>query len=195
VLNQRQAGGDEAQDRQSATRGVPGRTDEPHILERVAAEKRVERYLDGFGMARGRRRELVVQGCVARAIERWREQRASDVPQLALEQAEETVANWFRAVLGEEVVGEGSPLLLGRAAFELCEAAGRWPGVLATCDRLPLAPDGAAQQASLRAIPEELPGMMLEQALEPWSAQDMLGRLRGVATRWVRGLGGTPAAP
>ncbi len=114
---------------------------------------------------------------------------------LALEQAEETVANWFRAVLGSEVVGDGSPLLIGRAAFAICQAAGRWPGVLTTCDRLSLTTDAAMQQPALRAIPEELPGAMAEQALEPWSTQDLLSRLRSLASRWGRGFGGTTAAP
>jgi hypothetical protein len=163
-------------------------------LERLAAERRVERYLDGFGMARGRRRDLVVQGCVARALEQWRGQDGGDLPGLALEQAEDTVANWFRAVLGAEVVGDSSPLLIGRAAFEICEAEGRWPGVLATCDRLPLAADGAKQPGGLRPIPQELPGIMVEQALEPWTLQDLASRVCNLATRWARGLGGTTAA-
>jgi hypothetical protein len=177
--------------REAAAKGAPTSVDEPHILERVAAERRVERYLAGFGMARGRRRELVVQGCIARALEQWRQEPGSDLPWLALEQAEDAVANWFRAVLGDNVVGDSSPLLVGRAVFEICQASGRWPGVLATCDRLPLAADGALQQAP-RPIPPEVLGAMTPQPLEPWSADDILIRLRSLATRW--GAGGTTAA-
>ena len=83
----------------------------------------------------------------------------SDLPALALEQAEDAVANGSGRCSATRRVGDSSPLLVGRAAFEICQASGRWPGVLATCDRLPLAADGALQRAP-RRCPPEVPGAM-----------------------------------
>ena len=145
-------------------------------------------------MARGRRRELVIQNCVARAIARWREQPGRDLGALALQQAEDALGRWFTAVLGPELIGEHPPLLVGRAAFEICGAAGSWPGVLATCDRLPPAAVEAMQRAGFMPTPAEVPGSMVAQPLEWWSAKELLTCLRGLAgAAWPR-PGGRPAS-
>jgi hypothetical protein len=166
--------------------GGPGR------LERAVAERRVERLLSGFGMPRGRRRELVIQNCVARAVARWRETPASDLGTLALEEAEAALCRWFTAVLGPEIIGEHPPLLVGRAAFEICEAAGSWPGVLATSDRLPAESLEALRRAGFAPTPAEEPGSMIEQPVEYWSAGEVLSALRSLAARWL--LGGRAAS-
>jgi hypothetical protein len=172
--------------------GKAGR--QPERLLRVAAERRVERLLADFGVPRGRRRELVVQGCVARAVEPWREHPGGDLCALAFAQAEETLAQWFRAVLGADAIGEESPLLVGRAAVAICERAGAWPGTLSTCDRLPPAASEALQRAGVTPTPSELSGAMIAQDLEPWSVTDLLTRLQAATLRGVRLIGGGPAA-
>jgi hypothetical protein len=164
----------------------------PGRLERAVAERRVERFLSGFGMARGRRRELVIQSCVARAAARWRETPARELGALALEEAEEALSRWFTAVLGPEIIGAHPPLLVGRVAFEICEAAGSWPGVLATCDRLPPPAHEALRRAGFAPTPAEEPGSMVEQPLDYWSAKELLSALRSLAARCVRLL--TPIA-
>jgi hypothetical protein len=177
-------------------RTAQGATRQPDKLLRVAAERRVERLLADFGVARGRRRDLVIQGCVSRAIEQWRERPGHDLCELAFAQAEETLAQWFRAVLGVEAIGEERPLLVGRAAVEICEAAGCWPGTLSTCDRLPLAAAEAMLRAGVTPTPAEEPGAMIAQALEPWSVADLVNTLRAGTLRWARSIGtGTAATP
>lgn len=154
----------------------------------------MERLLADFGVPRGRRRELVVQGCIARAIEPWRERPGHDLCDLAFAQAEETLAQWFRAVLGAELIGEQSPLLAGRAAVAICEAAGAWPGTLSTCDRLPPDASAALQRAGLTPTPAERSGAMVAQDLEPWSVTDLVVELRAIAARGARLIGsGTTA--
>jgi hypothetical protein len=167
---------------------------QPDRLLRLAAERRVERFLAGFGMARGRRRELVIQNCLAQAVARWQEQPGSDLRALALQQAEDALSRWFTAVLGPELIGEHPPLLVGRAAFEICGAASSWPGVLATRERLPPAAVAAIQQAGFMPTPAEAPGSMVAQPLEWWSAKELLTYLGGLLTRLGRGPGGRPAS-
>ena len=175
--------------------GLERNTDNgPDRLLRLAAERRVERFLEGFGMARGRRRDLVIQNCVAQAVARWREHPDSDLGALALEQAEDTLSRWLTAVLGPELIGEHPPLLVGRAAFEICGAAGSWPGVLATCDRLPPAAVEAIRRAGFAPTPAEAPGSMVAQPLEWWSAKAVLTSVCGLVTRLGRGPGGRPAS-
>jgi hypothetical protein len=154
----------------------------------------VARLLEGFGMARGRRRELVIQNCVAQAMARWREQPERDLGALAVEEAEDALGRWFTAVLGPELIGEHPPLLVGRAACEICCAAGSWPGVLATCDRLPPAAMEAIRRAGFIATPAEAPGTMVAQPLEWWSAKDVLTSLCGLVTRLGRGPGAASAS-
>lgn len=167
---------------------------EPDRLSRLAAERRVERFLQGFGMARGRRRDLVIQNCVAQAMTRWQEQPRSDLGALAVAQAEDALGRWFTAVLGPELIGEHPPLLVGRAAFEICGAASSWPGVLATCDRLPPAAMEAIRRAGFMPTPAEAPGSMVAQPLEWWSAKELLTFLCGLVARLGRGPGGRPAS-
>ena len=172
----------------------PKDANQPDRLLQLAAERRVERCLAGFGMARGRRRDLVVQSCVAQAVARWREQPESDLAGLALAEAEEALSRWFTAVLGPELVGEHPPLLVGRAAFEICGAASSWPGVLATCERLPPAAVDAIRRSGFMPIPAEAPGSMVAQPLEWWSAKELLSSLCGLVARLGRGAGGRPAS-
>lgn len=178
-----------------ANRGTAqGTGRQPDRLLRVAAERRVERLLTDFGVPRGRRRELVVQNCVARAIEQWREHPGADLCGLAFAQAEETLAQWFRAVLGADTIGEEPPLLVGRAAVEICEAAGSWPGTLSTCDRLPPAASDALRGIGMTPTPAQMPGAMLAQALEPWSLTDLVISVRTVAMRGARLISGGSTA-
>lgn len=153
----------------------------------------MERFLADFGVPRGRRRELVVQSCLARAIEQWREHPARDLGGLAFAQAEDTLAQWFQAVLGVDTIGEGPPLLVGRAAVEICEAARSWPGTLSTCDRLPPNAIEALRRAGVSPTPAEMQGAMSPQVLEPWSLKDLATSLRAVALRLARGADGTAA--
>ena len=154
----------------------------------------MERLLADFGVPRGRRRELVVQSCVARAIEQWCEHPGRDLGALAFAQAEETLGQWFRAVLGSrDDAAQDPPLLIGRAAVEICEAAGSWPGTLSTCDRLPPAAVEALQRAGVTPTPAEMPGAMSAQVLEPWSATDLVTAC-ALVLRWARGIGRDTAA-
>jgi hypothetical protein len=142
-------------------------------------------------MVRGRRRELIVQNCLARAMGHWREMPDSDLSALALEQIEDALGRWFAFVLGDESLADQSPLLLGRGALEACAAARRWPDVLLTYDHLPPAFVEAMRAARLVPTPAELPGSMLPQPLEFWSLRELLMR---VLARWSGGVPG-PAAP
>ncbi len=163
----------------------------PEPIEQWLVVRRIERLLEGLGMARGRRRELVIQNCMTRAVGRWREQPGTDLGALALEQIEDAFGRWFSFVLGDESLGEQPPMLVGRAALEACEAARRWPDVLLTYDHLPPAFVEAMRAATVLPTPAELPGNMLEQPLESWSLRELLMRMLG---RWSGGLPG-PAAP
>jgi hypothetical protein len=169
---------------------IPGGSG-PEPIEQWLAACRVERFLEGFGMARGRRRELIVQNCLARAVGRWREVPDADLSALALEQIEDALGRWFAFVLGEESLGDQSPLLLGRGALEACAAARRWPDALLTYDHLPPAFVDAMRAAKLAPTPAEMPGSMLAQPLEFWSPRELLMR---VLARWSGALPG-PAAP
>ncbi len=177
--------------RWAASAGVLSGGPEPEPIAQWLAVRRVERVLERFGMTRDRRRELIIQNCMARAIGRWREARGGDLSALALAEVEDALGRWFSFVLGAENVSEQAPLLIGQAAFEICQAPAHWPGVLLSYDHLPPAFVEAMRAAKVVPTPAELPGSMLEQQLEPWSVKELLVRALG---RWSGGLAG-PAAP
>jgi hypothetical protein len=154
------------------------------------AARRVERLLDGLGMARSRHRELVIQNCMARALSRWREDPDRDLSAVALEEIEDALERWFAFVLGEERFGGHSPLLVGQAALAACRATRPWPDLILSYDHLPPAFVEAMRATSAPPTPAELPGNMLEQHLEYWSFREFLVRLLG---RWARGLFGSAA--
>jgi hypothetical protein len=163
---------------------------EPEPVDYWLALRRVERWLKALGMPRSLRRELVVQNCMARALGRWRQEPDTDLSRLALAEIEDALERWFTFVLGEENVGEQSPLLVGQAALDACEAASHWPNALLTYDHLPATFVEAMRAAQATATPAELPGNMLEQQLEFWSPREFLTRLFG---RWARGFPGSAA--
>jgi hypothetical protein len=164
---------------------------EPEPIMQWLAVRRVERLLESFGMTRDRRRELIIQNCMTRAIGRWREARGTDLSALALEEVEDALGRWFSFVLEAEALGDQPPLLVGQAAFEICQAPTRWPGVLLSYDHLPPAFVEEMRAAKVVPTPAEVPGAMLEQCLDSWSLKELVLRMLG---RWSRGLAG-PAAP
>ena len=177
--------------RWAASADVPSGGPEPEPIEQWLAARRVERVLERFGMMRDRRRELIIQNCMTRAVGRWREGCGTDLSALAFGEVEDALGRWFSFVLGGEALGEQPPLLVGQAAFEICQARVRWPGVLLSYDHLPPAFVEAMRGAKVVPTPAELPGNMLDQCLESWSLKELLLRVLG---RWSRGLAG-PAAP
>ena len=153
------------------------------------AVRRMERLLESLGMVRSRHRELVIQNCMTRALGAWRQEPDADLSSLALEEIEDALGRWFAFVLGEDL-DEQSPLLVGRAAFDACQAARRWPEVLLTYDHLPSAFVEAMQAGRVTPTPAEVPGNMLDQELEFWSVREVLVRVLG---RWARSLPGSAA--
>jgi hypothetical protein len=160
-------------------------------IEYCLAIRRMEGLLAGLGMARNRHRELVIQNCMTRALGRWRQEPGADLSALALAEIEDALGRWFSFLLADDDLGGQSPLLVGRAALDACQAARRWPKVLLTYDHLPAAFVEEMRAARVLPTPPELPGNMLEQQLDFWSPRESLTRFLG---RWTRGLPG-PAAP
>ena len=177
--------------RWAASADVPAGGPEPEPIEQWLAARRVGRVLERFGMMRDRRRELIIQNCMTRAIGRWREGCGTDLSALALQEVEDALGRWFSFVLEADGASEQPPLLVGQAAFEICQAPTRWPGVLLSYDHLPPAFVEAMRTAKVVPTPAELPGNMLDQQLESWSLKELLARILG---RWSRDLAG-PAAP
>ncbi|MGH6913959.1 MAG: hypothetical protein ACREH3_09670, partial [Geminicoccales bacterium] len=57
--------------------------------------------------------------------------------QCAVEHAEQRFEAWFGFVLGPEALEGRSPLVVGRAAFLLCQGPAAWPELVLVHDDLP----------------------------------------------------------
>lgn len=133
------------------------------------AERRLHRYLEDFGVPAGQDREALVGRFMVAATAR---EEAGGLAARALESAQQSLAAWFAHVLDETVPNGQPPLLLGRAAFRLCDGAARWPGVLLS-ENPPADFIDALRVSTPAPTPPEEQGAMLEQNFESWSLRDL----------------------
>ena len=141
----------------------------PDVDAAQEARRRLHRYLESFGVPAGQDREALVGRFVAAAKGH---EEAGDLTMRALEAAQQSLTAWFAQVLGEAVPEGQPPLLLGRAAFRLCDGAARWPGVLLS-EHPPAEFIEALRVAMPAPTPPEEQGPMLEQDFERWSLRDL----------------------
>ncbi|MGH6912390.1 MAG: hypothetical protein ACREH3_01630, partial [Geminicoccales bacterium] len=87
------------------------------------AEVELYRCLEGLGLSPCARRDALVAGWLAKAMEQRAALPNSVLEELALRRAEVELSDWFAFVLGTEAVGDQPPLRVGRAAFLICRGA------------------------------------------------------------------------
>jgi hypothetical protein len=136
------------------------------------AEAQLDRYLEGFGVPSGQHRAALVGRLVASAMRGEKAGGAGGLAARALEIAEQDLAAWFAQVLDEAVPEGQPPLLLGRAAFRLCDGGRSWPGVLLS-ESPPADFIHALRVAMPAPTPPEEQGAMLAQDFESWSLRDL----------------------
>jgi hypothetical protein len=136
------------------------------------AWRRLHRYLEGFGVPAGQDREALVGRFLAAARGRETADEAGALAARALEAAQGSLTAWFARVLDEAVPEGRPPLLLGRAAFRLCDGAVHWPGVLLS-EHPPAEFIDALRVAMPAPTPPEEQGAMVEQDFRCWSLRDL----------------------
>lgn len=154
-----------------------------------AAEAAIATFFSSFGLTDGAHFRGLVARARARARAKSRYRPDSDLAALALSEVEADVAAWAVFVLGEERIGDHSPVMLARAAYHACGGAQAWPDVLLVYE-LPETFVEAMRRATPDPTPPEQQGAMGEQPLETWSLSGAIGVRRWT---WLRNtLAGGP---
>ena len=148
----------------------------------AAAESTVENFFMSFGLAPGEHLRRLVARALARTRARSRTRPQADLATTALAEVEADVAAWAVFVLGEERIGEHSPVMLARAAYRACGGTEVWPDVLLVYE-LPETFVEAMREAAPDPTPPEQQGVMGEQPLDTWSLGSAIGVRRWT---WLR---------
>jgi hypothetical protein len=154
-------------------------------------------FVAGFGVdpadCRG-----VVERLVAGARAARCGQQDKPLAQCALEHAEQLFEDWLAAVLGREHAGDPALLVVGRAAFLLCDGPALWSEFVLIRDDLPPAFTDAMRAAVPPPTPVPAPGVMAAQSLESWSlaqAANLVGGALGAQATLLTGRRTPSVAP
>ena len=96
----------------------------------VEAQAAIRSFLATFGIWEGRHAEWLTTRLLARACAKCRVRPERNLADVALEEADADFSAWALFVLGDDVVGAHSPVLLARAAYHACGGPACWPDVL-----------------------------------------------------------------
>lgn len=159
--------------------GRTGAREEPtRAAEQERAEReRLARLFAGFGLTPGPHLDRLIGRYLDRVAAGDATSGASEPHRPAVEAAETELRAWFLRVLGEAAVGDGSALLVGRAAWRACGAASRWPDALLAQEVSPELVE-AVRAAVPAPVPPEHPAPMLDQLFESWSLRDLVPKPR-----------------
>jgi hypothetical protein len=134
----------------------------------VEAQDAIRSFLATFGIGGGPHADWLTTRLLARARSKCRLRPERNLVDVALEEADADFSAWALFVLGDDVVGEHSPVLLARAAYHACGGPACWPDVLLVYE-LPQPFVAAMRERIPMPTPPEQPGAMMEQPLEKWS--------------------------
>ena len=141
---------------------------------RQAAEQKLCRLFQSFGIDPMAERARLIDSYVDRAFTFRQTHAGLDVGTFAVDEARADLAAWFSALLGDQQGIEGSPVMIGRAAYLMCDGPVRWPHLLlAPLEDLPAEFVRALRQEALTPIPPSENGAMAHQ---PYDASHAAGR-------------------
>jgi hypothetical protein len=162
----------------------------PNLDDRQAAERKLCRLFDSFGINAADARDRLIDPFIDRAIQFWRGHVGPDLAVLAFDEAEFDLRAWFVEILGDEEAIGDSPVMIGRAAFLMCGGPERWSTWLLS----PVAGLPAEFLDDLRAhvttaVPPSDIGEMDHQPYESWSIPNMVARALPLDQRLIQGFG------
>lgn len=167
------------------------RNDHPSLDDRQAAERKLCRLFKSFGVDASDHRDRLIDPYLDRAVALWRPHASVDLAALALREAETDLESWFTAMLGQALEDRASAVMIGRAAFLMCDGPARF------ADQL-LLPLESLEDAFVSEMIEHMPcpvppselGEMHHQPYEAWSPAAMMARALPIERGLIQGLAG-----
>ncbi len=159
------------------------------LASRQAAERKLCRLFQSFGIDPEAERARLIDSYVDHALAFCQTHAGLDIGAFAVDEARADLAAWFKALLGDQTGVEGSPIMIGRAAYLMCDGPTRWPHLLlAPLEDLPAEFVRALRREALAPIPPSEDGDMAHQPYDAWSLHDMALRMLPVDRHLVQGL-------
>lgn len=100
--------------------------DQLSLDDRQAAERKLNCLFRSFGIDASASREKLIDPYVKRAALSARAPGGPDVAALAVQEAETDLEDWFAALLGDKLEDWSTAVMIGRAAFLMCDGPTRW---------------------------------------------------------------------
>lgn len=163
--------------------------DQPSLDDRQDAEQRLLRLFKSFDVDALAARERLIDPYLDRAASQWRPHASIDFAALAVREAEADLETWFAALLGQTLDDRASAVMIGRAAFLMCDGPARF------ADQL-LLPQESLQDAFVSGLTSHMPsavppsdfGTMHHQPYEAWSPFAMVARALPIERGPIQGL-------
>jgi hypothetical protein len=142
----------------------------PNTEERQVAEQKLCHLFRSFGVDAAAERERLIDTFLDQAANFWRPQAGYDLGKLAVEEAETALESWFTALLEDRFGELDSAVMVGRAAFLMCDGPDSWSDqLLQPLETLPAAFVKALRDSAPSAVPPSDMGEMHHQPYEAWS--------------------------
>lgn len=149
----------------------------PNLDDRQAAERKLCRLFQSFGIDAMAVADRLIDPFVNRAAQFWRSYGGLDLASLALDEAEFDLRIWFADLLGHDDENERAPLMTGRAAFLMCGGPKRFAAMfLRPRDELSVDFLDAMRHHLPIAVPPSEHGDMHQQPYEAWSLRHVIAK-------------------
>ncbi|MGI9489901.1 MAG: hypothetical protein ACR2RF_29245 [Geminicoccaceae bacterium] len=166
-------------------------SDRPSLDDRQAAERKLCRLFKSFGVNALVVRDRLIDPFLDRATTLWRPHVGIDFATLAVREAEADLESWFTTLLGEVLEGRAGAMMIGRAAFLMCDGPAQFADqLLLPVESLPAAFVSAMGDHVPSAVPPSEMGEMHHQPYEAWSPSTMVARALPMERGFFQGLAG-----
>lgn len=165
---------------------------QPDLDDRQTAERKLCHLFESFGIDALQARDQLIDPFMERAVDFWRPHGGADYGTLAVGEAETALEAWFASLLQGQLDEKDQPIMVGRAAFLMCDGPKLWSGQL-------LLPEEDLSETFVKALRDSVPqavppsaeGEMEHQPYEAWSPTDTLSRVLPQDYRFLTGFFGS----
>lgn len=168
---------------------APGRH-HPNLDDRQTAERKLCRLFASFGIDAMMARERLIDPFIMQAAQFWRGHSNLDLASLASDEAEMALKAWFTEIFAIDDQSEPAPVMMGRAAFLMCDGPTRFADLfLMPIDDLPMNFIATMRHHAPVLLPPSDHGEMNHQPYEAWSVRHVLAKASPIDKSLLQALG------
>ena len=162
----------------------------PNLDDRQAAERKLCRLFASFGIDAMTARERLIDPFIMKAAQFWRGHSGLDFAALAQDEAEMALTAWFTDIFAVDDQSEPASVVMGRAAFLMCDGPDRFADLfLVSIEDLPAEFVAMMRRHAPMLLPPSDQGEMNHQPYEAWSVRHVLAKASPVDKSFMQALG------